>query len=112
MKRRICAQCGAEIVPEGMQHPGAEPCPDCGASRLPDTAPAPVVLRDAQPEVEQVEVFTSEDGRTIYRQFRQGPFVFREYTRQGSGGWGCGCGCLVLMFMVYLMLRGFFSLFS
>ncbi len=114
MKRRLCAQCGAELVPEGMVIPGAARCEECGANRLEVIEATAVPMVQAAPE-EEAEVFTSADGQTTYRRVKQGPFVFQQYTRtyDGTGpNWGCGCGCLVVMFMLYLMLRGFMSLFG
>lgn len=115
MKRRLCAQCGAELIPDGMLVPGAAPCGDCGAMRLPESQGAVMASPLSGPEdtEETVEVFVSETGRGQYRQFQQGPFIFRQYTttRQG-GGWGCGCGCLFIAFIFFLIVRGFLSLFG
>lgn len=80
----------------------------CGAMRVPQVQAA------AQPAVyaEPVEVNerVSPHGDAAYREVRQGPFVFRQYTRTirpGTGqGPGCTCGCLVIVFLLFLLLRG------
>lgn len=114
MKRRLCAQCGAEIVPDGMVIPGASRCEECGANRLEVVEATAMPMVQPEPQAEEAEVYTSADGQTTYRRVRQGPFVFQQYTRTYTGNgpnWGCGCGCFVILFMIYLMLRGLASLF-
>ena len=116
MRRRLCAECGAELAPEGMTAPGATPCAQCGAQHWPvvEAEAVPMVQPHQGPPREE-EVFTSADGQTTYRRVQQGPFVFQQYTRNVTGtgpNWGCGCGCLVIFFMLYLMARGFMSLFG
>jgi hypothetical protein len=102
------------LAAEGEWEPGAEDCPTCGGRRI------PVVEASAQPVpyAEPVEVTTraSSSGDTVYSEVRQGPFVFRQYTRTYTGrgpgfGGGCGCGCLLLLFLLFLIIRGLGTLF-
>ncbi|MBI1318460.1 MAG: hypothetical protein GC168_05840 [Candidatus Hydrogenedens sp.] len=111
MKKRLCAQCGAEIVPDELAGaPGVSACGECGAQRREVTEIAPAIVRPgAGPEAGGIP----PEAEVFIRGMRGGrPFVFQQYTRTYSGGSpGCGCGCVVVILMIYLMLRGFFSLF-
>lgn len=111
MKKRLCAQCGAELVPDeyaGM--PGVSPCGDCGAQRR---AAAMEHAPMAAPPPRQDDPGIPPEAEVFIRRMQSGPFVFRQFstTTTRGGGPGCGCGCLIVILTLYLMVRGFLSLF-
>lgn len=80
--------------------------------RTPDAERREVEVVSVEPI--EVEARPRDAAEELLRGFQQqqGPFVFRQYTRTYAGGGpGCGCGCLLAAFLMFLLVRGFLSLF-